>query len=636
MKNQKIALKFAAVFSICCFLGVLLLRFYAMIFFYRTPEKFLPEIGGTLIATVALVAIFLCIMIPMLRKFDATIEKLRKGENVSLKERQDAMKVYSNVVLCIVIGNLLGFVIGQVAVMTSDFLAGRLPYIFSRSVVIVIQAISIGAACAFYEAYLLNFYMLEPRRLLKIENLDEFGKQNRKPITVTRKIILAVLVSLLLMGVNMLSAPYYLLLDSGLTEAEKLVKYLQYGLISFILSMLSCVGLVFVSTRELKQRINDTSTLIKNLGQHGDLSERISLDMNDDMGVLASSMNFFMDKFSDTIQDLYKETDNVSKAATALEETVINAGKANEAMISSAKKIEVENDTQSDLITEAQSSAIKMAENASNVKAQVGLQSKAVQKSSSFVNNMAENVKDVANMAKTADELANNLKKVSATGGDSLNQAIKAIDDLQNASNEVASIVKVIQKISSQTNLLAMNAAIESAHAGEAGKGFAVVAEEVRNLSLSTAKSANDIRTHIEDIIEKVNVSVNSINGAEKAFKSINDSISQTSELMQTINSSMEKQRNGATETLTATNEVVEAITVIEMLADKQTQYTDQVQKNIQSIVESSENVIAALNENRTNSTNMTEAISIVSKTSQENNQAVDAMEKSMSGFHIK
>lgn len=636
MKNGKISLKFAILFTACCFIGVLLLRFYAMFYFYRTAEKFIPEIGGTIIATAALCAIFLCIMVPLLRKFDNTTDKLRRGESVSLKERQDAMKVYSKVVICIVIGNLLGFVIGQVAVMTSDFMAGRLPYIFSRSAVIVFQAIAIGASCAFYEAYLLNYYMLEPRRLLNIESLDGFDKQGKKPITVTRKIILAVLVALILMGVNMFSTPYYLILDSTLTEAEKQVKYLQYGVGSFIISMIACAGLVFVGTRELKQRINDTSTLIKNLGQHGDLSERISLDMNDDMGVLASSMNYFMDKFSDTIQDLYKETDNVSKAATALEETVINAGKANEAMITSAKKIEVENDTQSDLITEAQSSAIKMAENASNVKAQVGLQSKAVQKSSSFVNNMAENVKDVANMAKTADELANNLKKVSATGGDSLNQAIKAIDDLQNASNEVASIVKVIQKISSQTNLLAMNAAIESAHAGEAGKGFAVVAEEVRNLSLSTAKSANDIRTHIEDIIEKVNVSVNSINGAEKAFKSINDSISQTSELMQTINASMEKQRNGATETLTATNEVVEAITVIEMLADKQTQYTDQVQKNIQSIVESSENVIAALNENRTNSANMTEAISIVSKTSQENNQAVDAMEKSMSGFHIK
>ena len=224
---------------------------------------------------------------------------------------------------------------------------------------------------------------------------------------------------------------------------------------------------------------------------------------------------------------------------------------------------------------------------------------------------------------------------MAAKGGKSLASASTAILELQKASEEVQSIVGVIQSIASQTNLLAMNAAIEAAHAGNSGKGFAVVADEVRKLASSSSKSADDIKMQIVNIMEKINIGVNSINDADKAFKSINNDINKTSELMKTINDIMDKQRIEAHSTLSSTNSVVEAINIIQDLTRRQNASSETMQAIIKDIVESSQNVSNAITENTDNSSNMNIAITNVSHSSEDNKKAVSAMEEAISAFHV-
>lgn len=634
---KKITWRFYAFFAACCYFGGLFLRYYAMFYFYKTPEEFFPNIAPTLIAVTGLLILFGFLICSGLRKFDSIIEKVYKGEPITEKERRTALNTYSREVIIIITANVAGFIIGQVVCMILDFKNGVLPYTFERAVLIVIQASLIGFVLALYETYLLNTMMIGPRKLLNITSLDGFGKAGRESsrITVTKKLILVFIATLCLMADNMLSAPFFLTLDSKLMESERLHLYMRFGLGGFLTTFAFCFGLVLMTTRELKHRIKDTSILINDLGRKGELASRINLDMNDDMGELSANMNYFMDRLSDTINNLQTETGKVTEVAKELDETVITAANANAAMIGSIEKIQSETNNQMKLIEEAKIKANELNESANIVSTQVGLQSDALQKSSSFVNEITQNIDSVAEMTKRADQLSTTLEKAAAEGGKSLSSATAAIIDLQKASEEVQSIVSTIQKIASQTNLLAMNAAIEASHAGEAGKGFAVVAEEVRNLASSSSKSADDIRSHIDNIMEKINVGVEAINNAGKSFNSINKDINETSELMQTINGVMDQQRQEAHSTLSATNSVVDANNIIQDLARKQNSSSETMQMIIKNIVESSKNVNEAITENTDNSSNMNAAITNVSHNSEDNKKAVNAMEEAISAFHV-
>ncbi|MBQ0168125.1 MAG: hypothetical protein KBT02_13550 [Treponema sp.] len=633
---KKLTVRFYTFFAICCYFGSLFLRFYAMCYFYRTPEDFFPNIGPTLIATTGLLFLFSFLICPPLIKFDQTIQKVSQGAQITEEERRKALNTYNREVIFIIIANVTGFVIGQITVMSMDFKNGVVPYTFERALLIVIQAVLIGFVLALYEIYFLNTMMMTPRKLLNITSLEGFGKNNngKSRITVTRKIILVFIATLCLMGVNMLSAPFYLALDNSFTEQERLNLYMRFGSGGFLTTFAFCIGLVFIITRELKHRINSTSSLINNLGKKGELSSRINLDMNDDMSELSANMNFFMDRLSETINGLHNQTVRVTEVAKELDETVITAANANSAMIESVEKIQNETNNQMKLIDEAKDKAKELMESATIVSTQVGLQSEALQKSSSSVNQIAENIDSVAGMTKRADELSTTLESVAAEGGKSLTSATTAILDLQKASEEVQSIVTVIQSIAAQTNLLAMNAAIEAAHAGESGKGFAVVADEVRKLASSSSKSADDIKNHISNIMDKINIGVDSINRAEKAFRSINEDISESSELMQTINGIMDRQRQEAHATLSATNSVVDANNIIQDLARKQNSSSETMQAIISDIVESSKNVNEAITENTDNSSNMNTAITNVSHNCEDNRKAVHAMEEAISAFH--
>lgn len=148
-------------------------------------------------------------------------------------------------------------------------------------------------------------------------------------------------------------------------------------------------------------------------------------------------------------------------------------------------------------------------------------QAASLEETSASLEQISVAVRHSCDNANQASQLASSSRDAAESGGQVLNAAIGAMNEIDSAAREIATIVTAIDEITFQTNLLAVNASIEAAHAGEQGRGFAVVATEVRSLAQRSARAAQNIRDLVEDSIRKVSNGSGLVNNSGKNFDEI-------------------------------------------------------------------------------------------------------------------
>jgi methyl-accepting chemotaxis protein-1 (serine sensor receptor) len=155
---------------------------------------------------------------------------------------------------------------------------------------------------------------------------------------------------------------------------------------------------------------------------------------------------------------------------------------------------------------------------------------------------MAATVKHNADSTRAANQVAIDARDQTDRGGMILRRAVAAMAEINESSSRIADIIGVIDEIAFQTNLLALNAAVEAARAGEQGRGFAVVASEVRNLAQRSAGAAKEIKTLINESMEKVKVGAALVNDSGQAIAQIMDSAKRVTDIVSEIASANDEQ----------------------------------------------------------------------------------------------
>jgi methyl-accepting chemotaxis protein len=172
-------------------------------------------------------------------------------------------------------------------------------------------------------------------------------------------------------------------------------------------------------------------------------------------------------------------------------------------------------------------------------------QASSLEETAASMEEMTSTVKQSADNAGHASELAAAMRKQAERGGDVAQQASTAMQAIKQASGQIADIVTLIDEIAFQTNLLALNAAVEAAHAGEHGHGFAVVATEVRNLSQRSARAAKDIKALIGDSVDKVQAGTQLVDASGQALAGIIDSAKKVADIVDEIAAASQEQSAG-------------------------------------------------------------------------------------------
>jgi len=297
---------------------------------------------------------------------------------------------------------------------------------------------------------------------------------------------------------------------------------------------------IIVGRRAVKQ-IKPIVHVAEN-ASHGDLRERVTVSSSDELGQLGRSFNTFLDNLNGMIGQTAKVAHSVAAAAEELSVNGTQVGEASRTQAQQSTHV-------ASAVEEMSATANEMAQNA-----QV----------------MAKTAKELSGTATQGGEVITNSMKGMEAVGRTMQSSAERIQVLGQRSQEIGEIVRVIEDIADQTNLLALNAAIEAARAGEQGRGFAVVADEVRKLAERTGKATKEIA----GVIEMVQ------SGTKDAVASMETGTREVQSGMQLVNEAGAK-----------LGEIVQGVQTVTMMVqqlaasiDEQTNATEQIAGGIQAV----------------------------------------------------
>ncbi len=183
-------------------------------------------------------------------------------------------------------------------------------------------------------------------------------------------------------------------------------------------------------------------------------------------------------------------------------------------------------------------------------------QASSLEESSSALEEMAAMTRTNADNARQANELATKARQAADAGDKTMGRLNDAMAGINKSSDEISKIIKVIEEIAFQTNLLALNAAVEAARAGEHGKGFAVVADEVRNLAQRAAEAAKETTGLIEDSVSRSRDGAEVAGEVGEALGAIVSDVAKVTELVEGITTASDEQAQGAEQINTAVSQM--------------------------------------------------------------------------------
>lgn len=413
----------------------------------------------------------------------------------------------------------------------------------------------------------------------------------------------------------------------------RIVATLIFISIFFLTLCIVCLYLILnFITRPLKQAVY----MLKDISQgEGDLTHKLVVHSKDEIGEMANYFNLTIEKIRNLVLVVKRQIERLQNIGSELSSNMTETASAINQINANIKSVKNQTLNQSASVAETSATMDEITKGIEKLNQLIENQSANIAESSSAIEEMMASIANVTQTLIKNSENIKNLTESSELGRHDLNIVVSDIQEIAKESDGLLEISNVIQDIATQTNLLAMNAAIEAAHAGEYGKGFAVVADEIRKLAESSqeqTKTISKVLGKIKTSIEKINSSADSV---LSKFNMIETNVKVVSEQEEMIRKAMEEQTEGSKQVLIAISELNDITQKVMSSSTEMLTGSKQIANEANNLNRISEEISASMNEMASGADEITVSVNKINEISIENKESIDTLVNEVNKFKV-
>ncbi|MDC7126663.1 MAG: methyl-accepting chemotaxis protein [Spirochaetales bacterium] len=401
-----------------------------------------------------------------------------------------------------------------------------------------------------------------------------------------------------------------------------------------VLYTVMIIVLVNINSKNTKKIFRSVIAQVEQLSSGDkDLTERLFISSVDETAVISGMVNAFTGTLAENFRIIKSTQDKLSNQGMRLNRNVEDSEQEVENICIKMDNMETQAQKQTSSIQNTIASVSMVAKAVENLNSLLTEQGASIEEASSSVEEMVGNINSINKSMMTMAERFRALAVDTQEGGTVQETAYVKIMDIAKKSEDLQVANQVIATIAAQTNLLAMNAAIEAAHAGDAGKGFAVVADEIRKLAEDSTLNSKSIGTLLTDVQGGINDVVCSSELSKTKFGNVATQIEETDRRVQEMSSMLDEQKQGASQILTALSMLNEITSKVQSGAGEMTSgneailiETEHLEEQNSLMSDSISSVVAGID-------SVKQGFYQVSTAAEENKSAIEQIQEAVGSF---